>query len=618
LDLKILIPVFERFDRIISTGGVFLALGMLIIGMSRSSVLLIVAGLLILVSCTFWLYRGKNASLDIHLPWGRSSFTVLTILFALVYMASILLVYLRETVYQRPLAYFLSLVLIAGIIALQIFQSRDWHKYIILPEIVLLGINIAWSQLLIYPSIVGDDPWVHQVFSMGILDLQYIPEGVQYTNYPIFHLCIGITSLLSGLPYKYAAMFSVSFAQIVCNALFIFLLGIFLFSNHKVGLLGSLLLVLAPQHIYMSYWSIPNAFAAIFLIGIVYITLKFVKMKDNRLLLLLSLLMLALIATHTITALCMAIVLFVAWGAFAVYSGVYGRGEYTFPLLIPVLYTVGLVAWWVHDRWIVDVLQEMMREGFSANFYRQGMPSVGVPSLVTPFEYMLDNLAMYLFILISLIGILYMLKRDRTAFHLSVGLIGPAIFGFAAVSIILNLGIIAHRWYYFSEILLSLPLAVAVVLLGIGRSGRNRFVPFIPVLFIVVLTLFSVLSLDANVDNHLLSPNSTCRLTVTESELQALESFSNHWNGTIKADDMYAHTQARMGYSISSFSWELLSRDYSGLNTSLILVSEGILNKPVPTFYDTHRFDYDINGELDTYGFARPYDSGAVRGYLMI
>ena len=191
------------------------------------------------------------------------------------------------------------------------------HAGLILIQILLLGVSIAWSQLLIFPSLLGVDPWYHSALTNRIINEGFIPEGYSYSKLPLFHLTIAATSLIASLPYKLANMVSVSLGQIICNAVFVFLIADYLFKNHRVGLLAALMVVIANHHIRMTYWSIPNAFAVVFIPIVIYLALSTTKSNPrdiNTLFMsiIMVLLMVVIILTHAIAAVCMAILLFVA------------------------------------------------------------------------------------------------------------------------------------------------------------------------------------------------------------------------------------------------------------------------------------------------------------------
>ncbi len=183
----------------------------------------------------------------------------------------IISLYNRPYLYQRPLIHFFIISILVGITVLEITninKNRKIYNCIIFFQIILIGILAAWSQLLIFPSLIGVDPWYHQHFTSEILNEYFVPEHELYSKLPLFHILVACTSLISELDYKFATMFSASLAHIICISLFTFLFTKNLFNNnYKVAYLASLLLVISNNYIYMSYTSIPNSFAMIFVLA---------------------------------------------------------------------------------------------------------------------------------------------------------------------------------------------------------------------------------------------------------------------------------------------------------------------------------------------------------------
>ncbi|MGZ7068841.1 MAG: hypothetical protein ACXVHT_11090, partial [Methanobacterium sp.] len=61
---------------------------------------------------------------------------------------------------------------------------------------------MSLSQIFLFPSIIGMDPWWHQKFTLYIMESFHLPDiGYPYEKIPIFHLSIINTSLLTGLNY---------------------------------------------------------------------------------------------------------------------------------------------------------------------------------------------------------------------------------------------------------------------------------------------------------------------------------------------------------------------------------------------------------------------------------
>ena len=148
-----------------------------------------------MISCLLWLAIRKSHTFEFHLQESRTWTALWSICFFGLFALSILSVHFRPELYQRPIFYFALTALMAGVIACQFFTSGRRHAGLVLIQIVLLGLRIAWSQLLIFPSLLGVDPWHHSAFTNRIIDEGLIPMGYAYSRLPLFHLMIAATSL---------------------------------------------------------------------------------------------------------------------------------------------------------------------------------------------------------------------------------------------------------------------------------------------------------------------------------------------------------------------------------------------------------------------------------------
>ena len=91
---------------------------------------------------------------------------------------------------------------------------------------------------------------------------------------PLFHLEVVGTTLLAGLDYRLAAMFSVSLVQLIVFPLAVFLIGKALLGDERIGHFAGLMLITANHQIGMSTASLPNAFATIFMAHVLVLIIK--------------------------------------------------------------------------------------------------------------------------------------------------------------------------------------------------------------------------------------------------------------------------------------------------------------------------------------------------------
>jgi hypothetical protein len=615
--------LLRDLDRTLAIAGIIFSIILILyLGGKTSRVVYLLSGVLALISCLLWLAIQKSHTFEFRLPESKTLTNFLSICFFGLFTLSILAVHFRPELYQRPTLYFILTALTAGVIACEIFSSSRRYLGPILIQIILLGMSIAWSQLLIFPSLLGVDPWHHLALTDSIIGEGFIPEGNSYSKMPFFHLMIAATSLIAELPYKLAAMVSVSLIQIICNALFVFLIAGHLFRNYRTGLLAALMVIIANHQIFMSYWSIPNGFAAVFIPIALY--LLFFKFRDQpyaSFTILYILVLASIILTHTITAMCMAILLFVSYGALIVYCACQHLGEYNNASLIrPVGFTVAMFAWWTFAASSsIKSLAKLIEWGFSIDvFVKTPKELQGYEATIPLGEQLFNNLGMFLFFAFSFIGVFYMISRRGSSSSFALAWVGmaPLVIGF--FSLISEHSVIEHRWWYFAQILLSIPLAVAIYIIGTWKSKRLQYICSFAFGFVVILSFLMITSPSANVDNPFFSPNSHMRYSLTESELESVKTVTEKWDGPIKTDRYLAGSQEYQYPQVSAFCQQIYTDDYLSLGDHIILVREVIVGRPFKIFSSIYKLDYDLSGKLEGLGFSQIYDSNSVSDYKMV
>ncbi|MCW4045024.1 MAG: hypothetical protein NWE94_05850 [Candidatus Bathyarchaeota archaeon] len=594
--------------------------------------LLIVFGIFLFLACTTYLIfkRFLSPTKLFSSALTESSnqvYLVMQLLFFLFFAYSLLSFYLEQSLYARPTGYFIAVAFMASLVAIEILflPCRKRYTYITIFKIILIGISLLFSQLLIFPSLVGIDPWAHHMFTMNMLETGHIPDGFGYSMLPLMHLMVGSTSLITGLSYKLATVLSISLPQLICNVLITFLLGDFLFGR-KLGLLGGLFLVVANWHINMSFWAIPNTIAAVFIPIIIYLLLKIRVNKPNTGFFTSLIFMSALILTHTVTAVCMTILLFTFWAGTQFYNYMYREWRIAVTFSIAVIFAAAMLSWWTFASGDINTLGELIKEGFRFDFFSVPLlKDVGQYVLHVPFfEQLLNNTGLFLFFAISLIGFLFIISKEyRTSHRFVIALGGAIILVLSSIAQITGLGIIIERWWYFAQILLALPLSISLFLLCcIARNRLGKAILLGALTF--SMSVLMILSPVANLDNPVFSPNTQVRFALTQSELKAAERTSNIWGGTIGVDSYYAL------YWFQSFLPNILNRqltkeidtqlynkNYSDCQGMFVLIREQVVDHPFGVGY-LYKLNYDPRDVLIANSFSKVYDCGSVSGFIHV
>jgi hypothetical protein len=387
-------------------------------------------------------------------------------------------------------------------------------------------------------------------------------------------------------------------------------------------LLGGLLLAVANWNIALGFWTIPNTMAAVFIPLIMYLLLK---VKAEKPIVGVSLIIVfsgALVLTHTITAACMAILFGTFWAGSRIYTSIFDKSKTPLPIVIPLLFLAGMLSWWTLASQPITILADLVKYRFSASYFlsslAHAMPNevIRYSSTVPFFEQLFNNFGMYLFFAVSLVGCLYMVsKRFGNSSRFIVALGGATILVIGLFGQTTGLAIIAERWWYFSQILLAVPLAVAFYLFcGAAKSKVGKAVLLSTLAF--SLSFLMIMSPTSNLDNPAFSPNTQVRFALTESELQAMKTVSDMWNKTIGTDGYYSEVR-KLSYTVDAINTEIAYVNYTGCQDMFVLIRKEIVDHPFLLSY-VYKLDYDPRELLSNQIFSRVYDCDSVSGFVYV
>jgi hypothetical protein len=616
---KILLPFYD-FDVPFAILGIVLSLLMVILGgFSSGKVAFLLVGILIFISCLLWFAIRKKELLTFHLPTSGTWVKFWAICFFILYMMSIVALYLRPNLYERPISYFVLTAFMASVIALESLSAGRRHVGLILVQILLLGMSIGWSQMLIFPGVNGTDAWYHSKLIQRILYENHIPDGFSYSKLPILHLLVGITSFITALPIKLAAVATVSFAQIACNAVFIYLIARSFFRNHQIGLLSALLVIIGDHHIRFTYLLYPNAFGMAFLVIALYLMFnKAKKMPQLIFSILFMLLSVTIITTHSILSIFTAILLFSAWCTFTFHSKIYQQSSCYIRLLVPISFTVVMSAWWTYLSMHTSQLGNLISIDFDPEIL--AMPAlhlgdVNIDRNIADIAFSI--FPVYLFAAISLIGVLYMIsqKGNSSTFTYAFLSISPLVVAF--IFFISGRTVLIERWFYFAQVLLSIPLSLVTYWLGtltMKRSTCRRLVFF---LFMAVFSFLMITSAMGNHDNNSFPPEDKVMIYHTHSELAGYDFFVDRSTGTLSID----------GNSIRTFTHYYNWENYQRLDLSYTsgefnhdgttkLLRHGIIHDLQRMGALSPSIQTDIYRYVSDLGFNKIYENSGLVGYF--
>lgn len=614
--------LIDNLDKFLAYLGIIISLIIILYSIFVfKNYLFTINGSLIFLCCfCYSQVRGNLKDFEINFDEDISIFKILCILFFLVLTACILIWNNRPELYVRPISFFVLISILAVIISLEILYVPKKFKLIVLIQILILGLTLLLSEVFLFSGVVGVDSTGHQKFILDIMKTNYIPTDFPYSNLPIFHLDVASFTLITDLPIRLALIMSTSFLQILIDVLIIFLLGTRLI-NYKVGLLASLVVVISNNHIFMGISPIATTICVPFLL--IAIFLLFTKERSFSLTSIILLFLGVIVLTHTISSVISGFVLFIAALTTILYiKFINNKKNSNFRFNIVLFFTVFMFSWWAYASGHILQLTKLIMWGFNIDqFINQPSINLLLVSKLPIIEKVFNNIGMFMFYALSLIGCLYMLnpsKRDLKIYTYSV--IALSMFAISYYSIVSGTFIEVDRWLYFTEVILSIPFATSIFILAIVLPKKTQikeiFKPIIVGSLIFILTFVMITSPLANEDNNFLAPNTNIRNSFTDSEFKAVDTLSKVVNGSL-ASDSYSNTVInRLGIKSLSFDVQLFQKNFTKRSSNLIIVRNYILTEPFELYSSPYKLDYNLTELLEKDGFSLIYNSNSVNGYI--
>jgi len=609
-----LASLFCELDKIFAIVGCFVSLLLILFGVVHiEKIMSLIIGILILIPCLLWLVIRKDDLKLIYFTTSRLGVKIWAIVFFVLLTLDMLTIYLRPNLYERPILFFIITALMAGAVACECISAERQHSGFILIQIILLGVILGGSQTLIFPGLNGFDDWYHLNIINNIVDEHYIPLGFSYSDFPVLHIVCAISFLITALPLKFGNVVVIDFGQIICSAVFIFLISDKLFKNHQLGLLSAFIVSIANLQIRFSYLTYPNAFSMIFTLIILY--LIFNKIKDTSrsgFYFLLLLLFVTLILTHTITAIFTAILLFSFWFVLLVYQKIHQQSTYNISLLVSIIFCTVMFSWWAFASKNLTQFAQLLSNGIDPEVMTaQAVQTNSLNNIAD--IYNLNNIAniifttfpFYLLLALALIGILYMISRKGNELTYTYALLSIIPVGISFIFYFTGGTAIIVRWSFFAEILLSIPLALVIFRIGTSMANRSIFQYLSFLVLIIVLSSLMITSDTGNHDNKSFPPSSKINLYHTQSELAGYDFFVKYFAGTLSID---TYSFPVMEYFYQWYKYQLLDPSYiSGefkhdgsikifrYSTIQSYQRMGILSTNIHPDIDTYMVNFDFN-----------------------
>lgn len=529
---RLLKSMFENLDVIL--GGVCALCGTGIFYLSLTGRINqpLIGITLIVSSLMYLLMRSRlkeNILQNFHL-YSRQKEILTIIFFVLIIVTSVLW---YNQLYSRPFIYFLVVSLLSGLISIEIILlSKEDNVWPILFKIFFMTLVLRMGIYYNFPSIMGYDAYFHTNMANLISTTGIVPPfeiSGKYVNYPILHIFIAITKIISFITIKDAVFFSIGIISIICT-LFLFIF-VNRYAGPRVGLLSTLIFCITTQIIVTGITNI-TAGSLVLCYFLMLMCLLIDRERHPHTLLLCLIIMFTIVITHQLSSFVVFISLFLFTFSLLLYEHVFMIKNKKISLkLFLALFGITLIFYWIYTpmyqniSFFEGVLSPLIDLFTTGGKYGNDLLITGHDYFRPYYETVFLQISYLILPLFGIAGIFFWLSRkDEVKFSIAFTA-GTLFFIIYAFPLLGSRDLLTDRWMPFLLLFLC-TVAAAFILSGIEviKSNMAKLVTIF-----IILTLFSFFMIsppEINKDNPLVAKNQTVRNQFTYSEMEAADTLS--------------------------------------------------------------------------------------------
>jgi hypothetical protein len=441
---------------------------------------------------------------------------IIDISFLLLFIISLYLLF--DTLYIRPLSYFIIISIIFALIALEVILTN--RVYLTLLKIVLVSINLRIGLLLKFPAIGGDTPYWIGVTRIGKLSGDVLGiriSGDYVSDYPMSIINSIIHVLVLNIDSSFAVITAIALPLCIIVPLFVYIIGSKCF-NEKIGIIGALLIVPYTFDIWYVYQLAPMSFAVIFIPILIYAYMQLnTSKKYFRYLILFFITFIMIIFSHPLVMVISAIIIICMYIGDKFYSSNNRKSSIT-PIIIIILLIFVKWVYWSFTHWMdtfTNGIKGIIDSTISLLFNEKVSVMTSYTGLSSTNDQVLISLGFALFIGLAFLGILYSFRCKKNIYWAQI-LPPTIVIAIIAISTsTFALMEVPYRWLGILGYLLSIFLA-----LGILRISINKIFIVSIVFLLVFLMMTNPIS---NMDSPIYGKTDTTMWAFTTQETNAAQ-----------------------------------------------------------------------------------------------
>ncbi|WP_143522639.1 hypothetical protein [Pyrococcus horikoshii] len=401
---------------------------------------------------------------------------------------------------------------------------------------------------------------------------------------------------IESIDYKSAVMFSISLPQLLIVSMITYLLSRYIFKRSSgLNFLVVLITISAEHFIFMLRNPIPNSLGGVYLALVFWSLFKFLNEDISpKVYLLLLIFSFTLSITHSISTIAMFIALGSVFMLLMIHESILkssrDASKKTFMLII--LSGVVVYFWWTYISGHTPKILDILKTGLIATKLIRGYAVM--KTKIHFFDLVIGVIPVIIYHILALIGIAILLFRrgikeivSDKILALTI-LIGGSYAVLGSIPRLLGFALLAHRWWYFSEMFLSVPVAIGVSNILIHKSKLIKLMGVITVAIYFTLTLTE--PQYVSIDGMSYYEKDSFRYSLILSELQYTNFAKVHNITCVSSDEYYAYVLSILGMKTEEINDELLTRSFETVKCPVIGIRTYMLFHPIKV----HQFVYKV------------------------
>jgi len=502
--------------------------------------------------------------------------------------------------FSRPLLYFILISFFSGVISIEIiFLTREDSVWPVLVKIFFASLLMRMGIYYNYPGVMGYDAYFHVNLANLISTTGFVPPfeiSEKYAFYPIMHIFIAITKILSLVDIKDAVFFSLGIISIIST------LFVYIFVNRiagpRVGLLSALIICITTQIIVTGLTNI-TAGSLVLCYFVILLCLLIDREQRPHALLLCLVIMFTIVITHQLSS----FVVFLSLCLFAVslllfeYVVMKIDKKITFKLFL-ALFGITMVFYWIYTPLYYNA---SFFEGILSPFidiltlggnYGSEQLLTGHRYDIQFFETFILQTSYLILPFFGIAGIYFWLSRkDEIKFSIAF-ISGLLFFMVYAIPMLGIRNLLTDRWIPFLSIFLGI-VAAAYIISGVDLI-RPKAIKLVTIFIIAsLLSFFMIIPPAINKDNPFMAKNQTVRNQFNDNEITATETISLIHKGNILTDSTFGsvflvyksdhslESEKNFYKNMSDFGTESQLINESEGRGTLVVLRKSTLHEPV-------------------------------------